>query len=109
MRNETHSKKVFPVGLIAEGRDCLVVGGGKVATRKVGLLLDAKSDVTVVSPKASPEIRELAEHKRSNTSSATSQKPTSKTASLFSRRPTKSRKQTSHQTGPAEKHPLQFG
>ena len=64
MRNETHSKKVFPVGLIAEGRDCLVVGGGKVATRKVGLLLDAKADVTVVSPKASLEVMELAEHKK---------------------------------------------
>ncbi|MDD4869901.1 MAG: NAD(P)-dependent oxidoreductase [Kiritimatiellae bacterium] len=35
MRKEKYSKTVFPLGLIAEGRDCLVIGGGKVATRKV--------------------------------------------------------------------------
>jgi glutamyl-tRNA reductase len=45
---------------MAEGHDCLVVGGGKVATRKVGLLLDAKADVTVISPDITPELRELA-------------------------------------------------
>lgn len=60
MRDETHSKKIFPAGLIAEGRDCLVVGGGRVATRKVQLLLDAGAGVTVVSPEVSEEAKALA-------------------------------------------------
>ncbi|MDD4873074.1 MAG: NAD(P)-dependent oxidoreductase, partial [Kiritimatiellae bacterium] len=64
MRKEIHSKKVFPLALMAEGRDCLVIGGGKVATRKVGLLIDAKADVTVVSPEATTDIRRLADHKK---------------------------------------------
>ncbi len=64
MRKELHSKSVFPLAVMTEGRDCLVVGGGKVATRKVGLLLDAKADVTVISPEITPELRELAKQKR---------------------------------------------
>ena len=64
MRKELHSKSVLPLGLITEGRDCLVVGGGKVATRKIGLLLDAKANVTVISPDVTPELKELAEHRK---------------------------------------------
>jgi len=62
MRKETHSRSVFPLGLMAEGKDCLVVGGGKVATRKVRLLLDAKAHVTVVSPEITSDLKDLAEH-----------------------------------------------
>ncbi|MBT3292143.1 MAG: bifunctional precorrin-2 dehydrogenase/sirohydrochlorin ferrochelatase, partial [Victivallales bacterium] len=51
---------VFPVALLAEGRACLVVGGGKIATRKAKLLLDADADVTVVAPEVSEELAELA-------------------------------------------------
>ena len=43
-------KSVFPIALLAEGRRCVVVGGGKVAAHKVSLLLDARASVTVVSP-----------------------------------------------------------
>src|SRR3989339_12884 len=64
MRKELHSKRVFPLAVMTEGRDCLVVGGGKVATRKVGLLLDAKADVTVISPDATPELKELIDRKK---------------------------------------------
>ncbi|MBT7161649.1 MAG: hypothetical protein HN904_02665, partial [Victivallales bacterium] len=49
---------VFPVALLAEGRPCLVVGGGKIATRKAKLLLDADADVTVVAPEVSEELAE---------------------------------------------------
>jgi siroheme synthase-like protein len=39
----------MPVDLLIEGRHCLVVGGGNVATRKVGHLLEAGARVKVVS------------------------------------------------------------
>jgi precorrin-2 dehydrogenase/sirohydrochlorin ferrochelatase len=41
----------YPVFLDLRGKDCLVVGGGKVAERKVLSLLRAGADVRVVSPK----------------------------------------------------------
>ena len=54
-------KSVFPVGLLATGRPCLVVGGGKVALRKTRLLLDAGAEVTIVSPDLVPELKECVE------------------------------------------------
>ena len=47
---------LYPVNLDLRGRRVLVVGGGTVAARKVGGLLDAGALVTVVSPDAVPEI-----------------------------------------------------
>ena len=41
---------LFPVGLVLEGRKCLVVGGGMTAARKVVGLLDCGARVTVVAP-----------------------------------------------------------
>jgi siroheme synthase-like protein len=41
------------------GRDCLVVGGGRVATEKVGGLLDCDADVTVVAPEIDGELEAL--------------------------------------------------
>lgn len=41
------------------GRDCLVVGGGSVATEKVHGLLDAEAEVTVVAPQVDDELRVL--------------------------------------------------
>ncbi len=40
----------FPIFMDLEGRDCLVVGGGRVAARKVTLLVRAGARVEVVSP-----------------------------------------------------------
>lgn len=50
---------VFPVSLLLSGRACLVVGGGRVATHKIGALLAAGADVTVVAPAVTAEIRSL--------------------------------------------------
>ena len=52
-------ESVFPVGLLLDGRSCLVVGGGKVATRKVRSLLEAGAVITVVSPDIQTELGEL--------------------------------------------------
>ncbi len=41
------------------GRKALVIGGGKVALRKVRGLLEAGAKVTVVSPEAEPELAQL--------------------------------------------------
>ena len=43
---------LYPVGLVVADRPCLVVGGGRVAARKIGGLLACRADVTVVAPEA---------------------------------------------------------
>lgn len=50
---------LFPVFVELDGRACVVVGGGAVAERKVGALLDAGAAVTVVSPTLSPTLGAL--------------------------------------------------
>ena len=50
----------YPVTLIVEGRPCLVVGGGPVAARKAGALLECGARVRVVAERVGPEIRALA-------------------------------------------------
>ncbi|MDR1616895.1 MAG: bifunctional precorrin-2 dehydrogenase/sirohydrochlorin ferrochelatase [Syntrophomonadaceae bacterium] len=48
---------LFPVFLNLAGKNCLVVGGGRVATRKAADLLDYKAEITVVSPEAGAKIK----------------------------------------------------
>ncbi|HXQ60362.1 MAG TPA: bifunctional precorrin-2 dehydrogenase/sirohydrochlorin ferrochelatase [Acidimicrobiales bacterium] len=43
---------LYPVGLIVAGQRCLVVGGGRVAARKIASLLGCGAAVTVVAPEA---------------------------------------------------------
>jgi siroheme synthase-like protein len=54
------SRKLYPLFLRMAGRSVLVVGGGSVAERKVQELLGAEARVTLVAPKATELIRELA-------------------------------------------------
>src|SRR5579864_3959144 len=51
---------LYPVGLIVAGQRCLVVGGGRVAARKIGSLLRCGAAVTVVAPEAHVAIGLLA-------------------------------------------------
>lgn len=55
--------KYYPVNLDVQSRRCLVVGGGKVGTRKVMTLLECGAMVTVVSPEATKKLIELADSK----------------------------------------------
>ncbi|WP_236833129.1 NAD(P)-dependent oxidoreductase, partial [Blastococcus sp. KM273128] len=51
---------VYPVGLRLHDRPVVVVGGGKVAHRRVAGLLEARARVTVVSPEVTPALESLA-------------------------------------------------
>ncbi len=51
---------LYPVYLRLEGQGCLVVGGGSVAQRKIGGLLECGAAVTVVSPELTPGLKEAA-------------------------------------------------
>jgi uroporphyrin-III C-methyltransferase/precorrin-2 dehydrogenase/sirohydrochlorin ferrochelatase len=56
LRSEAKQVDYFPAFLNLEGRPCLLVGGGTVATRKAELLLAAGAKLTVVAPDLSPEL-----------------------------------------------------
>ena len=47
----------IPIFLDVTDRECVVVGGGEVAARKVESLLEAGARVTVVSPRLSPSMQ----------------------------------------------------
>ncbi len=49
----------YPLFFEVDGRPCLVVGGGKVAERKVRSLVGCGASVTVVSPRLTPGLTEL--------------------------------------------------
>jgi uroporphyrin-III C-methyltransferase / precorrin-2 dehydrogenase / sirohydrochlorin ferrochelatase len=51
----------YLLALRLHGRRVLVVGGGRVATRRVPALLDAVAEVLVVSPELSPSLHDLAQ------------------------------------------------
>jgi len=51
----------YPVYLSIRARKCLVIGGGKVAERKVKSLLGCRADVWVVSPSLTEGLTELTE------------------------------------------------
>jgi precorrin-2 dehydrogenase/sirohydrochlorin ferrochelatase len=49
----------FPVNLILTGRRCLVVGGGRIAARKIEGLLRADATVHVIASVVSDEVRAM--------------------------------------------------
>lgn len=51
----------WPVNLLVAGRRVLVVGGGRIAARKVAALVELGADVAVVAPELGREMQELAE------------------------------------------------
>jgi siroheme synthase-like protein len=59
MRSETLTRPILPACLLVDGKPCLVVGGGPIAARKVGHLLEAEARVTVVAPEACDPLQVL--------------------------------------------------
>jgi precorrin-2 dehydrogenase/sirohydrochlorin ferrochelatase len=57
-------KRLLPLHLKAEGKKVVVVGGGKVAERKVDLLLESGADVLLISSQVTRRLRELSEKGR---------------------------------------------
>ena len=49
----------YPVYLNLRGRRCVIIGGGKVAEGKIARLLDSGARICVVSPDATPGIRQF--------------------------------------------------
>ena len=84
-----HDKVFYPMFVDVEGRRCLVVGGGPVATEKTEKLLDHGAVVRLVSPDTTPELAALvADGSVPSTAAAPTSPPTSTTASWSSPRPT---------------------
>ncbi len=55
--------RYYPIFLNVRGKRCVVFGGGRVALRKVKVLLEHGASVKVVSPDLCPELSELARAK----------------------------------------------
>jgi len=53
----------YPVSLNIQGKRCVVIGGGKVALRKVKMLLDCGANVSVISLKPHPDIAKLSKER----------------------------------------------
>jgi siroheme synthase-like protein len=60
---ESKPRLYYPIFLNLQGKKCVVVGGGRVALRKVTTLLDCGADITVISPKPHAEISKLFKNK----------------------------------------------
>jgi siroheme synthase-like protein len=50
----------YPANFVVAGRRCVVVGAGRIATRKVDGLVAAGADVVVVAPEGTDAVRALA-------------------------------------------------
>ena len=57
-----HSSNLFSIELNLEGRNVLVVGGGRIALRKVKTLIPTGAHITVVAPQFDPEFNALCCH-----------------------------------------------
>jgi precorrin-2 dehydrogenase/sirohydrochlorin ferrochelatase len=51
---------LLPIFVKLAARPCLVVGAGRVAASKIAVLLESGARITVVAPRANPEVQQLA-------------------------------------------------
>jgi len=61
MKKANHGLAYYPMFLKISWKKCVVVGGGRVARRKVRALLEYGANVEVISPDPCPELNKLAE------------------------------------------------
>ena len=61
-QERSHSSNLFSIELNLEGRNVLVVGGGRIALRKVKTLIPTGAHITVVAPQFDPEFSALCRH-----------------------------------------------
>ena len=54
-------KKLFPLYTDLTQKKAVVIGGGKIAARRITSLLGFVGELVVIAPLVQPEIRELAE------------------------------------------------
>jgi siroheme synthase-like protein len=64
MKKANHDLAYYPIFLNISRKKCVVVGGGRVALRKVRALLEYGAGVEVISPDPCPELIELAKSGR---------------------------------------------
>jgi siroheme synthase-like protein len=57
----THTRRFLPVGLDLQGKECRIVGGGSVGTRKALTLARAGGKVTTIAPAVTEELAEQIE------------------------------------------------
>jgi precorrin-2 dehydrogenase/sirohydrochlorin ferrochelatase len=55
---------LYPVNLNLNGKKCLIVGGGEVATRKISSLIETGAKITIISPVVTEKINELVKEKK---------------------------------------------
>jgi len=61
MKKANHDLAYYPIFLKISRKKCVVVGGGRVALRKVRALLEYGANVEVISPDPCPELNKLGE------------------------------------------------
>ena len=49
----------FPMFVQLKKKKCLVIGGGKIALRKIEVLKDFEADITVIAPEMITQIRQI--------------------------------------------------
>jgi len=52
----------FPVFVELKNQSCLIIGGGEIAARKIGLLIKANANITVITKTVSHQITEINQH-----------------------------------------------
>lgn len=60
MRDSEDVCSYYPLMLDLKAKPCLVVGGGRAATKRIMSLLEAGAAVTVIAPQVTEEVREMA-------------------------------------------------
>ena len=82
-RLSSKTSNLFSIELNLEGRNVLVVGGGRIALRKVKTLIPTGAHITVVAPQFDPEFNALCRHsERSEESSCFSNSATVEQSSI---------------------------